>query len=137
MPDTRPLSQRCSLLAHPGEHAPTVRPAECPKNAAYIHEVGPAGGHLRVPGSLPIPIVFEGGSGNDRITVIGQSKNGVYVDGGAGDDSMVVISDASWLGRRQGLRETDVLVLLGIVVLLLAAAVLARHLFTKRRADRS
>ena len=84
-----PRSERCSLMAKPGDPpAPKTRPADCPKDAAYIKTTD-AGGSLTLP-DAPFPLVFEGGDGNDSVTVRGNASHGIIVAGGKGDDSLLV-----------------------------------------------
>ncbi|MFC0687543.1 hypothetical protein [Novosphingobium clariflavum] len=91
-----PLSEHCSLLSKPGgPPRPADRPADCPKDAAYIKPVG--AGTSTLPGNAPFPIVFEGGDGDDKVTLVGQSKAGVMVFGGKGNDSLLVEDRWTWL----------------------------------------
>jgi len=95
------LSDHCSLMARQGgPPKPSVRPADCPKDAAYIKAIG--GGAFTIPGSAPFPIVFEGGDGDDKVTVVGDGHAGVLVRGGRGNDSLTVESDRVWLAERIG-----------------------------------
>lgn len=81
-----PLSEHCSLMAHPER---TVRPSDCPEDAAYIR-VGNQGGSYALNPITPFPLVVEGGDGNDQVIVNGTPRNPVIIDGGRGDDRVIM-----------------------------------------------
>lgn len=87
-----PLSQHCSLMAHPER---TTLPSDCPENALYIKHTD-EGGDFALNPIAPFPIVIEGGDGEDNVTVIGTPANPVLIDGGKGNDSVQVQGQASW-----------------------------------------
>lgn len=114
-------------MARPGgPPPPKVRPADCPKDGAYIKMVD-AGGAMQLPGDPPFPIIFEGGEGNDSVTVLGGPGKGILMDGGKGDDSLTV-------GDERGLTIQSVLpvaqltptttLILGAFAITLAAVVI-------------
>ncbi|WP_395331023.1 hypothetical protein WBP06_01165 [Novosphingobium sp. BL-8H] len=118
---SEPLSEHCSLMSKPGgPPKPATRPPDCPKDAAYIKTVG--GGSWTLPSNAPFPIVFEGGDGDDKVTVVGQSKGGVMVFGGKGNDSLLVEDRWAWLAHELGPAGTlslalVITILLGLITL--------------------
>jgi hypothetical protein len=80
-----PLSERCSVMMNPERPLPS----DCPKDALYIKTTDSDGAYDLHP-ITPFPIVVEGGSGNDEVTVIGPAKNPVLIDGGKGNDKVTV-----------------------------------------------
>jgi hypothetical protein len=119
-PESR--SEHCSLMAHPGgPPKPKVRPADCPKDAAYIKTTD-AGGKFTLPGDAPFPVVFEGGDGNDSVTVEG-SGHGIIVNGGKGDDSLLV-RDQGMLPSIEGVPAYALLLFGALLVTLAAVAVI-------------
>jgi hypothetical protein len=91
------LSDHCSLMAVPGgPPKPKERPADCPKDGVYIKGANKNGG-ITIDGPIPYPIIYEGGDGNDSVTIVGgTSDKGIVIDGGKGDDSLTVIDRWSW-----------------------------------------
>jgi hypothetical protein len=129
---TERLSDHCDLMAQPGHPPPPkVRPADCPKDGVYIQTTD-AGGHWLMHGDPPYPIVFEGGEGNDGVTIVGKTSNPVMMDGGKGDDSLTVIDSWDWALSRLGSHEITFLGATGIVLAALAA-IGWKALSTKRR----
>ena len=86
-----PLSDLCSIMKHPDRK---VMPSECPKDATYI-KTGNEGGSSELHPITPFPLVIEGGTGDDHVTVVGEAKNPVLIDGGSGNDSVLVQSDGA------------------------------------------
>ncbi|WP_375396247.1 hypothetical protein [uncultured Sphingomonas sp.] len=126
MPD-EPLSEHCSLMARSGgPPKPKERPADCPPDAAYIKTIG-KGGAWTLP-STTFPIVFEGGDGDDKVTVIGNGGKGVLVSGGKGNDSLTVESDWVWLSNTIGPGAS--LMLAALVIVLAAIVILAWRALT-------
>lgn len=82
-----PLSEHCSLMRHPER---SVLPSDCPKDATYIR-TGDEGGSYQLRPITPFPIVIEGGSGDDNVTVVGTPRNPVMIDGGKGNDHTTVV----------------------------------------------
>lgn len=94
------LSDHCSLMAQQSEPKPKVRPADCPKDAAYIKTVDKGGEYTLAGASFPI--VFEGGGGDDKVTVVGDGGQGIIVDGGRGNDSLTIHNGWSFVIREIG-----------------------------------
>lgn len=90
---TEPLSELCSQMAHPGRK---TLPADCPEGAAYI-KTNDAGSDHVIPGELGYPVVFEGGEGDDKVTVVGSGGKPVMVSGGKGEDALLVVDRQTWL----------------------------------------
>lgn len=86
-----PLSQHCSLMAHPER---TELPADCPEDAVYIRH-SDEGGEFVLNPVAPFPVVIEGGAGNDNVTVVGEAQNPVLIYGGKGNDGVVVQNDGT------------------------------------------
>lgn len=84
------FSDHCSLMMHPER---TTRPADCPEDASYIIS-SEAGGQFKLPANAPFPLVFDGGEGDDKVTVVGEGDKGVLVLGGKGNDSLMVRDSA-------------------------------------------
>lgn len=119
----QPRSEHCSLMARPGgPPKPKTRPADCLKDAAYIKTTN-SGGKFALPGDAPIPIVFEGGDGNDSVTVEGSGAHGIIVDGGKGDDSLLV-RDAGILPSIPGVPDYAMLLFGALLVTLVTIAVI-------------
>jgi hypothetical protein len=113
-PVAEPLSEHCSLMAKPGGPAkPAQRPADCPKDAAYIKTVD-EGGDFKIPGYAPFPVVFEGGKGDDHVTLIG-SGGKVLVRGGEGNDSLLVKESAPLWQQPFALQGDAIIVIAGLV----------------------
>ena len=94
------LSDLCSVMKHPDRK---VMPSECPKDATYIN-MGDKGGSSELHPITPFPLVIEGGTGDDHVTVIGEAKNPVLIDGGSGNDSVLVRGEgAAPAGGQSGL----------------------------------
>jgi len=89
-----PLSDHCSVMMHPDRKG---LPSDCPKDATYIKN-GNEGGSYELHPITPFPLVIEGGTGDDNVTVIGAPKNPVLIDGGSGNDNVVVQSDGAHPG---------------------------------------
>ena len=117
-------------MAHPGgPPAPARLPADCPKDAAYIRTVG-KGGHWTLPNNGAFPIVFEGGDGNDSVTVIGRDGKGVLVYGGRGDDRLTV--QARWSYTLDRVGPPVALLLAGLAIVLAAVATIAWRALSPR-----
>lgn len=95
------LSEHCSLMTRPGgAPKPSVRPSDCPKDAAYIKTTD-AGRSFFLRGDVaPFPVVLDGGAGDDKVTVIGAKRGKVLVSGGDGNDSIALVDRWSWIASR-------------------------------------
>ena len=124
MPHER-LSDHCSLMARPGgPPPPKERPADCPKDGAYIKMVD-KGGAMSIPGSPPFPIVFEGGDGDDQLTVRGGPGKGVIFDGGKGNDGMTIGSDSTPVLLVGQIGAGGMLFLAALAIMLAAIVIIA------------
>ncbi|PXA86134.1 hypothetical protein DMC47_35420 [Nostoc sp. 3335mG] len=101
-----------------GPPPPKDLPPDCPPHAAYIKTIG--NGHWDIPGTAPFPIVFEGGDGNDSVTVIGQGHQPVIVSGGKGNDSLQVEDRWTFFVDRLGPHGVVTLGVVGLVFVAIA-----------------
>lgn len=130
MPRER-LSDHCSLMARPGgPPPPKQRPADCPVDGAYIKMVD-KGGKFEIPGSPPFPIVFEGGDGNDALTVRGGPGKGVIFDGGKGNDRMTVGTDSVPIQLLDRLGTGGTLVIAALAIVFATIAILGWRALTR------
>ena len=89
------LSEHCSLMERPGgPPKPAERPADCPKDAAYVKGTG----GMIFPNDAPFPFVIEGGNGDDKVVIVGRAPGGLMVHGGKGDDSVTIVDGDSGRG---------------------------------------
>ena len=116
------LSEHCSLLAKPGgPPKPKELPADCPKDAAYIRGADVNGG-AHIFKSTSNPLIFEGGKGDDKVTIVG-NKDNVLVKGGEGNDSLTVQDTTTWMVQRLSPEGVLLLIALAIVFAAIAAIV--------------
>jgi hypothetical protein len=110
-------------MAKPGgPPRPTKLPADCPKDAAYIHVAGSEGVSMHLP-STDFPLVFEGGDGNDKVILDKSASKGVLVFGGRGNDSLIVESGWAKFADRIEPASAVFLVTLALALTLVGAIV--------------
>ena len=95
-----PLSARCTLSDQPNAPSPPEG-GLCPKDAVYI-KTTKNGSDFALPSNSEFPIIFEGGDGNDKVTITGNGAQKIKVSGGAGDDSMTVVDPWANLMQQLG-----------------------------------
>ena len=116
-----PLSEHCSLMGRPGGPPPPKQlPPDCPKGAAYIKTTD-KGSNFTIRGDAPFPLVFEGGDGNDTLTLVGHHDQQILVSGGKGNDSVRIEDPWAMLVTQL---DSQGVVVLGALALALAAVVI-------------
>ena len=94
------LSARCTLSDQPNAPSPP-KGDPCPKGAVYI-KTTKNGSEFALPNDSEFPIVFEGGDGDDKVTITGNGAQKIKVSGGAGNDSMTVVDPWATLMQQLG-----------------------------------